>query len=70
MKSARITQAVCLVVAATLIAAASGHLKPINEQRRALKIGFHEDISQNLPPKAAFLLTSLGSFRGLAIDSE
>ncbi len=68
MKSARITQAVCLTLAAALVAIASGHLNSINEQRRELKIGFHEDIHENLPPKTAFLLTSLGSFRGLAID--
>ena len=68
MRSDTKVQVVCVALAIGLVATGSLLQGPINEQRSSFLTGFNDELTENLPPKVAFVLTSMGAFRGLAID--
>ena len=68
MTTNRITQIFSILVALSGIAGSSWLVGPIHRQQRSLGLVLDRPIDHEAPPAIILATTSLGSFRGLAVD--
>jgi hypothetical protein len=68
MRSDSAVQFGCMVLALIAVAVAGMHQPNINQQRKDLQLVLSEDFYEGMPPDLVLLSSSLGSFRGLAVD--
>jgi len=68
MTTNRITQIISILIALLGIAGSGWLVGPIHRQQRLLGLVLDQQVDGEVPPAIILAMTSLGSFRGLAVD--